>query len=290
MIVHLKGRQFTLRGAAPMRPTPRGTTGYASEPRWKGALERIPADDTIIAQAMAVRTLNKKSPGVRVVLFETGVEFREEKGDALITRVSVSDVATVNFTPPTAFGLGWGNLVIGLRNGQTHGVDNIQAGYPAQMFRILSEELRRRLSVDVTAPPPSAEPAIGRIAEAQPISDGQGNCSGCGTAFVGGARFCASCGLHRVALAQPTRLPSPNLSGIAAAARVPKCLSCGYIGIWTVEALLLPRHLIIAAIFLFFWGGGLIYIIVTAVMRSNENSRAKICPRCAARNMWTFDF
>lgn len=69
---------------------------------------------------------------------------------------------------------------------------------------------------------------------------------------------------------------------------VPKCLSCGTVTPWKVEPLLLGRHWAIGLLFLVFFGGGLVYMLVVCLMRANSNSRAKICPRCGGRNMWTF--
>ena len=68
----------------------------------------------------------------------------------------------------------------------------------------------------------------------------------------------------------------------------PKCLRCGTVTPWKVEAILLPRHFVISFLLLFLFGGGIVYFIVVLLVRSNPNSRAKICPRCGARNMWTF--
>lgn len=68
----------------------------------------------------------------------------------------------------------------------------------------------------------------------------------------------------------------------------PRCLSCGTITSWRVEPLFLPRHWAIGCLFLVFFGGGLIYLLVVGLMRAGTGSRAKICPHCGARNMWTF--
>lgn len=68
----------------------------------------------------------------------------------------------------------------------------------------------------------------------------------------------------------------------------PKCLSCGAITAWKVESLLLVRHFVITILLLFLFGTGLLYFFVVLMMRSGQNSRAKICPRCGSRNMWTF--
>lgn len=71
---------------------------------------------------------------------------------------------------------------------------------------------------------------------------------------------------------------------------VPKCLSCGVVTNWTVESLLLPRHWVVALILLCMFGAGLIYLPLICIIRMNPNSRAKICPACGGRNMWTFQY
>jgi hypothetical protein len=69
---------------------------------------------------------------------------------------------------------------------------------------------------------------------------------------------------------------------------VPKCLNCGAITQWTVEPILLARHIIIFLILLLFFGAGLIYLLIVLVIRSGSNARSKICPNCGAHNLWTF--
>ncbi len=71
---------------------------------------------------------------------------------------------------------------------------------------------------------------------------------------------------------------------------VPKCLCCGAITEWKIEPVFLPRHWVIFIILLCSAGAGLIYLPLIYVIRSNPNSRAKICPACGARNMWTFQY
>jgi hypothetical protein len=71
---------------------------------------------------------------------------------------------------------------------------------------------------------------------------------------------------------------------------VPRCLSCGAIAPWKVDGILRPMDWAIGLLFLIVWGGGLVYLIVVALIRSNPNNRAKICTRCGARNMFTFQY
>jgi hypothetical protein len=69
---------------------------------------------------------------------------------------------------------------------------------------------------------------------------------------------------------------------------VPRCQSCGYVGEWREDPLLLPHHIIITLLLLIVFGGGLIYLLIIVIMRSSSGSRGKICPNCGARNMFTF--
>lgn len=70
----------------------------------------------------------------------------------------------------------------------------------------------------------------------------------------------------------------------------PQCTHCGYVGPWKVDHLLRPIDIIIFLIFLWFWGAGFIYLIVVIIIRLNPDRRAKICPNCKARNLWTFHY
>lgn len=69
---------------------------------------------------------------------------------------------------------------------------------------------------------------------------------------------------------------------------VPKCTHCGYEGEWKLESLVRPMDIIITILLLFFWGAGLIYLLVVVLIRMNPDNRAKICPSCQAKNLWTF--
>lgn len=79
-----------------------------------------------------------------------------------------------------------------------------------------------------------------------------------------------------------------NMSDKQAQHTIPKCMSCGTITEWKVEPIFIPKHLIIGFILLFFFGAGFFYLLVLGLLRSNQNNRAKICPKCGARNLWSF--
>jgi hypothetical protein len=69
---------------------------------------------------------------------------------------------------------------------------------------------------------------------------------------------------------------------------VPKCLSCGTVTPWQIEPVLRQIDWIIGLVLLCAFGGGLVYLLVVAAVRSNPARRAKLCPKCGARNLWTF--
>jgi hypothetical protein len=70
--------------------------------------------------------------------------------------------------------------------------------------------------------------------------------------------------------------------------KLPKCMGCQNITPWRVEPIFTTIHIVVAILLLFFFGFGLLYILIIAIVRSNPESRAKICPCCGTRNMWTF--
>lgn len=71
--------------------------------------------------------------------------------------------------------------------------------------------------------------------------------------------------------------------------RIPKCTCCGAITKWKLDPVIRGIDwLIFFVLLLFFFVPGFIYLIIVAVIRSNPNNRDKICPKCGARNLWTF--
>ena len=79
-----------------------------------------------------------------------------------------------------------------------------------------------------------------------------------------------------------TTLPSAH--------QVPRCNQCGHVGPWLVEGILRPMDWVIGLLFLLFFGTGLIYLGVVALIRSNPNRRDKVCASCRARNMFSFQY
>lgn len=70
---------------------------------------------------------------------------------------------------------------------------------------------------------------------------------------------------------------------------VPKCSHCGHVGPWKVEPVLLGIHWVIGIILMILGiVPGIVFLAVVAIIRSNADNRAKICPHCKAKNLFTF--
>lgn len=109
-------------------------------------------------------------------------------------------------------------------------------------------------------------------------------CSKCGKELKEDARFCDGCGTKIGETELKTTQEQTNNKK-----EIPKCTHCGYVGEWKIGPILRPIDYIIGIVFLLFGVvPGLIYIGVVAAIRSNEDNREKICPKCNAKNLWTF--
>lgn len=107
-------------------------------------------------------------------------------------------------------------------------------------------------------------------------------CNNCGQELFDNANVCSNCGN------QLNNFKTPG-SPVEYQHRVPKCTCCGYIGEWKLEPVLRTMDIILGILFLFIGIiPGIIYIGVVALIRSNKDNRAKICPKCKGRNLWTF--
>ena len=72
---------------------------------------------------------------------------------------------------------------------------------------------------------------------------------------------------------------------------VPRCTACGNVGPWKVESLLRPVDWVIGIVLMVLgFIPGVVYLGVTIAIRSNKDRRAKICPKCKAKNMFTFQY
>lgn len=74
------------------------------------------------------------------------------------------------------------------------------------------------------------------------------------------------------------------------AVRMPKCMNCGAVTPWIVEPIFTTIHIVITVVLLLFFGFGLLYLLIIALVRNSPDNRAKICPHCGAKNMWTFAY
>ena len=69
---------------------------------------------------------------------------------------------------------------------------------------------------------------------------------------------------------------------------VPKCTCCGNVGPWKVEPVLRGIDWVIGiALMILGFVPGIVYLVVVFALRSKEDKRAKICPKCKAKNMFT---
>lgn len=119
-------------------------------------------------------------------------------------------------------------------------------------------------------------------------------CNSCGNQIANNSTFCNICGQPQNGTGtrptiQANITPPQIIYGNAPVQHnEPRCGSCGYIGQWKVEPILLVHHWVIFILLLFLYGAGIFYLITVLIIRGNKNRRAKICPYCKGRNMWTF--
>ena len=111
-------------------------------------------------------------------------------------------------------------------------------------------------------------------------------CQKCGAQNPDNAAHCTACGQ----LMQGTVQVQPQVQvGGPQRHDVPRCSCCGYVGQWQVESLFRPMDWVIGILLLILGIiPGIVYLVTVALIRSNKDRRAKICPSCKARNLWTF--
>lgn len=108
-------------------------------------------------------------------------------------------------------------------------------------------------------------------------------CNRCGHKMEDGTRFCTSCGNNL------TEVGSQNFYSQPVKHDVPKCTCCGYVGPWKKGPLFRPVDIIIGiALLILGVIPGIVYLGVVAAIRASGDRREKICPKCKAKNMWTF--
>lgn len=108
-------------------------------------------------------------------------------------------------------------------------------------------------------------------------------CKNCGAEIKEGQAFCQNCGGNAT---QSYNEQSNNY--VPTKHDVPRCTCCGYTGPWKIDSLLRPIDWVLSICLLPLAGAGFFYFITVIAVRANKSRRAKICPSCKARNLWTF--
>ncbi|MBQ8131584.1 MAG: zinc ribbon domain-containing protein [Bacilli bacterium] len=110
-------------------------------------------------------------------------------------------------------------------------------------------------------------------------------CSNCGNQLEENAKFCKECGekVESKKEKKETKESGEHQHD------VPKCTHCGYVGQWEVGPVFRSMDYIIGICFLILGVvPGLVYLGVVGAIRSNPDNREKTCPKCKAKNLWTF--
>lgn len=110
-------------------------------------------------------------------------------------------------------------------------------------------------------------------------------CQKCGAQNPDNAVQCVSCG-------QPTQntVSAPTPVQVQPTKHdIPRCTCCGYVGQWKLDSIFRPVDFVIGIILLILGIiPGVIYFATVGLIRANKDRRAKICPSCKAKNLWTF--
>ena len=108
-------------------------------------------------------------------------------------------------------------------------------------------------------------------------------CNKCGQQLDDHATVCSKCGAQQNA--------QPAAQSFLQTHEQPRCNACGHIGKWKVEPVFRPMDWVVGLVLMVLGiVPGLVYLGVTGALRSNKDRRAKICAKCKAKNMFTFQY
>ncbi len=110
-------------------------------------------------------------------------------------------------------------------------------------------------------------------------------CKNCGKEIDDNAMVCIHCGAAANIPQTSTNAGYAGPNG-ETFRPVPKCKKCGYIGEFEHGKLFRPMDWAIGLL-TFWFGFGIIYFIVMAIIRSDEDKRETICPQCKAKKSST---
>lgn len=100
-------------------------------------------------------------------------------------------------------------------------------------------------------------------------------CKNCGQEIADNAAVCIHCGVSTSGQA--------SITNNAQFHTVPKCRKCGYVGEFKREKMFRTIDWVIG-LATFWFGFGIIYFIVMAIIRHDEKNRETICPQCGEKD------
>ena len=107
-------------------------------------------------------------------------------------------------------------------------------------------------------------------------------CTSCGKEIHDEAVMCIHCGAE---------VKAATAKGINKFHKIPKCTCCGNIAPWKEGPVFRTWDWVLAAIFLIpFILPAFSYLLVVGLIRSKSENREKICTKCNARNLFTFEY
>lgn len=113
-------------------------------------------------------------------------------------------------------------------------------------------------------------------------------CQKCGTELPDGSAFCASCGAQQGVPQGTPVIPVAAAQAYMQTHDIPKCTCCGYVGEFKYGPLLTGKDILWFLLLLCLAGAGFIFLLYKLITRGNKKNREKICPKCRAKNMYTY--